>query len=107
MQCLECQKEMPPTHRHDRKFCGVDCRNKFNNRQQERGKQLYPLFMAMRFDRAGAKEAGAWAVMCRMASEWNEEDKARGVKSFPPINEVLERNVQFVGKRYNINRRAR
>ena len=98
---------MKPTQRNDRKFCSVKCRADWNNRQLERGKQLYPLFMAMRFDRSNAKEAGVWAIMCRMASEWNAEDQEAGRKSYPPISDVLERNVRHVARRYNVNKRGR
>jgi len=63
------------------------------DRRMSRGADLYDAFMAMRFDREAAKDKGLWALMCRMASAWNEEDKAAGRQSYFPPDETVQRNV--------------
>lgn len=40
-----------------------------------RGRELYHLFMAWRYERALAKKLGLFAIMCRMAMLWRAEDK--------------------------------
>lgn len=61
-----------------------------------RGADLYDCFMAMRYDREAAKDRGLWALMCRMAQAWNDEDQAVGRKRtyFSP-KQTAERNVRF------------
>lgn len=60
-----------------------------------RGADLYDCFMALRYDREAAKAAGLWALMCRMAQSWNEEDQKAGRKKtyFPP-SVVRARNTR-------------
>lgn len=116
--CAECAKPFSLARDHEQMFCCTACRTAFNNRRKNRGAELYDLFMTMRFDRDTAKVNGVWAVMCRMASEWNEEDRmaftsaeeaAAGIKkpgrrSFGPVRKVLERFTKYRAVRYNINR---
>jgi predicted nucleic acid-binding Zn ribbon protein len=33
-RCLQCGKDLPLNGRPDRKFCSVDCKNQFHNRQR-------------------------------------------------------------------------
>lgn len=102
--CLECGKPVGASNRFDKKFCCTGCGTAWNNRRKQRGAELYDLFMTMRFDRATAKEAGVWAIMCRMASNWNAEDKEAGLRSYSPAKEVLERSVQHVATRHSTRR---
>ena len=39
-----------------------------------RGAELYDLVMAMRFDREAARNAGAWSLLCKIASEFRRID---------------------------------
>lgn len=73
------------------RFCGPKCRLAFNNRRLQRGAELYDLFMAMRYDRAEAKDNGAWSMLCRMAQQMGEEDvsEREGRKSWQPAARVL------------------
>lgn len=80
--CRECNKPLPTDRRPTIEFCGTPCRVKWRNRRSSRGADLYDLFMALRFDRAAAKELGLYAEMCKMASEWRKEDKAAGRQSY-------------------------
>lgn len=104
-KCKECGGEFKKVRSHEQLFCSSACRTSHTNRRKLRGADLYDLFMTMRYDRANAK--GVWAVMCRMAQEWNEEDKEAGRKSFSPARTVLERHVQHVAVKHNISRRPR
>lgn len=94
-RCQECDASMEPSHRPERVFCSRKCKNDHVNRRKLRGAELYDLFMNIRFDREGSKDAGLWAVMCRMASEWREQDRKEGVKSFAPVPVVKERTVRY------------
>jgi hypothetical protein len=87
---------MEASIRHERRFCCSKCKDRYNNRRKERGMLLYDLFMAMRYDRGTARLKGVWAIMCRMASDWKAEDDELGIKSFTPVNEVLQRNTKYV-----------
>jgi predicted nucleic acid-binding Zn ribbon protein len=102
--CLECGKPIGPSVRYEKKFCAHACGTVYNNRRKQRGAELYDIFMAMRFDRANAKDKGAWAVMCRMASQWKAEDDAAGVRSFQPLNGVMEKLLRYVGVRNRVSR---
>lgn len=42
-----------------------------------RGRDLYHLFMTLRYERGAAKLLGVWAIVCRMAMEWRKEDEAQ------------------------------
>jgi len=104
-KCLECGKQFKTVRAHEQIFCASECRTAHNNRRKQRGADLYDLFMTMRYDRKNAK--GVWAVMCRMAQDWNEDDMEAGRKSFSPARKVLERHVQHVAVKHNISRKAR
>lgn len=106
--CHECNQPMGASTRDERRFCSVRCKDRSNNRRKNRGAELYDLFMNIRFNREAAKEAGLWAVMCRMASEWNaedkgnlhkpnvaEEDRRAPVKSFAPVQICKERSISY------------
>lgn len=92
-KCLECGEKFKASRDHEQLFCSSACRSTWNNRRKSRGAEVYDLFMTMRFDRANAE--GVWAVMCRMASEWNAEDKEANRRSFGPVKKVMERNVRY------------
>lgn len=102
--CLECGCDLPAAARDEKRFCSNAHKDAFNNRRKNRGAELYDLFMAMRYDRAAASEAGVWAIMCRMASHWREADGEAGVKSFLPIREVVQRNPKYTGIRGRVSR---
>ena len=74
-------------------FCCQACRLRFNNRRLERGAQIYDLFMSMRYERGLAKLKGVWAIMCRLAMTWREEDMIHreGRKSWQNVTAVIER----------------
>jgi len=104
INCFECGTTFQADLEQEQCFCTGKCKDRWNNRRRLRGAELYDLFMNMRFDRAAAKEAGVWSVMCRMASQWRHEDdnafnigktKRPGRKSFSPIRRVLQRNVRY------------
>lgn len=92
--CRECGKPLDPDRKANTEFCATACRIAWRNRRMSRGADLYDAFMAMRFDREAAKDKGLWALMCRMASNWNEEDKTAGRQSYFPPDETVMRNVQ-------------
>lgn len=77
--CMECGADLPVYSGKGQRsrFCGVKCRNAFNNRRAQRGALLYDLFMASRFERQAADSAGARSVMARLASEWNMADDGK------------------------------
>lgn len=60
-----------------------------------RGADLYDCFMALRYDREAAKDAGLWALMCRMAQSFHDEDKAAGRRSYFRPKETTQRNVRY------------
>jgi len=116
-KCRECGEEFKKGKSQEQMFCSNACRSSWNNRRKNRGADVYDLFMTMRFDRSNAK--GVWATMCRMASEWNEEDKKAfmteeeiktnvskpGRKSFAPVRTVMERNVRFQAVKGRVSKR--
>jgi len=61
------------------------------NRRKARGAELYDLFMVLRFDRERAKLLRIFQAMCRMASNWRAEDRARraGRRSYRRPEDVL------------------
>ena len=97
-KCFECGKEVVKTRDHEQNFCCTPCRTAWNNRRKLRGAEMYDLIMAMRFNRKQSK--GLWAIMCRMASEYNAEDKEKGRVSAAPVRTVLERNVRYAATKH-------
>jgi predicted nucleic acid-binding Zn ribbon protein len=89
--CLECGLALEGL-KPGARFCSSKCRLSFNNRRLQRGAELYDLFMAMRYDRAAAQEAGAWSMLCRMAQQMRDEDVSQraGRKSWQPPSRVLK-----------------
>lgn len=90
--CRECGSELKSRRAE---FCGMECRISWRNRRSSRGAELYDLFMAMRYDRAAANEAGLWKIMCRMAQAWNDEDKSAGRRTYFSPAESIERTVRY------------
>lgn len=90
--CNECGSDYTP-RRADEFFCSTACRKTFDNRRMTRGRDLYDLFMALRYERGLAKVSGLWAIACRMAQEWRQEDEAAraGRKSWLPVKRALDR----------------
>lgn len=72
--CNECGSPYMP-RRGNEFFCAVPCRKAHENRRMVRGRDLYDLFMAMRYERGFAKARGIWAIACRLAEKWHDEDK--------------------------------
>lgn len=95
--CLECGQAAPDKA----KFCSGAHRQAFNNRRLQRGAELYDLFMAHRFDRKNAQDLRVLQAMNRMASLWNEEDKAErdGRRSWRPTRDVLNERPYLRGIR--------
>lgn len=89
--CQECGEPLAGM-KPEARFCTSKCRLAFNNRRLQRGAELYDLFMAMRYDRSAAKDAGAWSMLCRMAQQMREEDlrERDGRKSWQPASRVLK-----------------
>lgn len=102
--CLECGEPLEPSARAEKQFCCNAHKDTFNNRRKNRGAELYDLFMAMRYDRKAASIAGVWAIMCRMASMWKEEDDAANVRSFLPIKTVVQRNPKYTAIRGRVSK---
>lgn len=90
--CNECGEAYVP-RRCDEFFCSIPCRKSFDNRAMTRGRDLYHLFMVMRYERGTAKLLGVWAIMCRMAMEWRNEDneKRGGRKSWIAPRRVIDK----------------
>lgn len=108
MRCMECLVEMEATNRPEKSFCCNAHKDAFNNRRKNRGVMLYDLFMALRFDRKEASLLKVYAILCRMASEWNEEDKKAGRKSFLPARQIVQRYTQFRAQQFHgISKRGR
>ncbi len=78
--CRECGAKFKATRR-DAEFCpGASCRRDWNNRRQQRGAELYDLFMTIRHERRlteKMKEDGfnSWTTACRLAMHWKDEDE--------------------------------
>ena len=90
--CNECGQSYTP-RRCDEFFCSTGCRKTFDNRAMVRGRELYHLFMVMRYERGLAKVLGVWAIMCRMALMWRQEDERDrgGRKSWQAPSRVIEK----------------
>lgn len=94
-RCRECLKPLEAGRKATAEFCGIPCKASWNNRRKNRGAELYDLFMAIRFERGLAKTLGLWAVICRMASVWKEEDDRAGRKSFSDPRQVVMRSPRY------------
>lgn len=90
--CNECGESYTP-RRRDEYFCSIPCRKAFDNRAMVRGRELYHLFMVMRYERGIAKALGVWAIMCRMAMTWREEDEREraGRKSWSAPRKIIDK----------------
>ena len=102
--CLECGSKYV-AKRMAGVFCKDECRRDFNNRRQARGAEIYDLFMASRFDRTAAEEAGVWNFMCRMAADYkaDDNDKRAGRRSWDTIAAVKDRNAHLAATVINSN----
>ena len=91
--CNECGAELPAqmARKKQASFCSTSCRQKFNARRRDRGRDMYDLFMALRYDRCEAKELEVWSKLCRMAEHYRDEDQREraGRKSWRPAKTVL------------------
>lgn len=91
--CRECGLALTPEQRRKgAAFCCPAHRVKWHNRRKERGAELYDLVMAWRFDRAAATQADVLGMMSRLASAYNDADKALrdGRRSYA-LAEAIER----------------
>ena len=97
-RCNDCQTDISALDMRA-EFCGTPCRLKWHNRRMQRGAELYDLFMACRYDRGLAKALGLWALVCRMASYWNDEDKAAGRRSYFKPEVAKDKALRYQGIR--------
>jgi hypothetical protein len=79
--CDECQTPFTAKKREAR-FCCSPCRKAYNNRRAVRGAELYDLMMCCRYDRDYAYKIKLPSLLARRCSEWNCEDKRKGVRSW-------------------------
>jgi hypothetical protein len=83
--CTECGERFE-TIRCEADFCGVSCKNDFNNRRVARGVELYDLLMTCRFDRDLAAKEGLVmsTIMSNLAQHYRhaDNDKRAGRKSW-------------------------
>ena len=94
--CPECGAAVTqPKRGQRRQFCCDAHRRAFNNRRQMRGAQLADMFMALRYDRDAANEAGVWGFMCRMAEAWRNEDREAGRESFGDYQKFMAENMHL------------
>lgn len=90
--CAECGKPITSTKAHA-KFCSTPCRKTVNNRRMVRGAELYDAFMALRFDRSWSKTVNMWQLICRLASDWRNEDQEAGRQSHIRPDRWVEDNT--------------
>jgi hypothetical protein len=95
--CRECGTAFL-AHRHTAEFCATRCRQHFNNRRAERGRDLYDLVMEWRFrrDRAGA----AQTLISKLAAQYKLEDERErdGRFSWNGIDDVQARNPHLASE---------
>jgi predicted nucleic acid-binding Zn ribbon protein len=87
--CKDCGTALDAAKDYRAEFCSNECRKTWGNRRMKRGLEIYDMFMCMRYRRGLAKALGIWALMCRAAQAWNEEDKKVGRVSFIDSDEEL------------------
>lgn len=87
--CQECGTPFEGKRR-EAVFCSDDCRRAWNNRRQQRGAQLYDLFMCNRYERARGSKLKLFVLMCRLAARWYAEDGGR--KTWGDPQDFIERN---------------
>lgn len=102
--CRECGAKFQ-AKRTTRAFCAEKCRRSFNNRRRLQGADFYDLIMAMRYDRADAKETGVWSLLCRMAANFKAADERErgGRRSWDGMRKVLERNPHLSATLVGVN----
>jgi hypothetical protein len=79
--CRECGASYPRGAKPS-ESCSPVCRRVYNNRRAMRGAEIYDLAMEMRFDRKTAKERKTFSHLCTLIGRFNEDDKARGRRSW-------------------------
>ena len=83
LNCPECDRLFNRGH-HRQSFCCTEHQVAYNNRILQRGQAMLPLVMTWRGTRSARdpslKRAGkqAFADLCRLADEYNAEDRAEG-----------------------------
>lgn len=98
--CAECGEPVGASNRYDKKFCSTVCGSAWNNRRKQRGADLYDLVMNICCDRKAARAVKAISLMWRMAANWRDEDRARGLKSYASLDEVMTRHVSHVATKH-------
>ena len=101
--CLECGAAFRARLASD-EFCGVACRKAFHNRRMRRGALVYDLLMALRFERKGAQLMGVWQALCRLASDFRQEDarERAGRRSWRKAGDVLGERPHLKATRFNV-----
>lgn len=79
--CDECHVGFVAKKKEAR-FCCSPCRKTYNNRRAIRGAELYDLMMCCRYDREYAYRVKLPSLIARRCSEWRNEDKDGGGKSW-------------------------
>lgn len=102
--CRECGAGFEPG-RAGALFCSAPCRQAFHNRRQERGAELYDLFMLHRCERPVGRRLRAFFIMCRLASRWRAQDRRErdGRPSWSPPAAVAERSASAHATIVNAN----
>lgn len=94
-KCLECGGSLGDKKSAAR-FCSSPCRKSWNNRRMVRGAELYDAFMAMRYDRHWSRAVGMWQLICRLASDWKNQDESVGRPSYiRPDDWVLDNGARL------------
>lgn len=100
--CRECGERLADQRAG---FCSKACRSRWHNRRAARGAKMYDLVMAIRFDREAAEAAGAWSLLCRMASHFRSLDERdrNGRPSWETLDQVKGRSARFSAKVVGVN----
>ena len=95
--CRECRETFAASKAAA--FCpGTSCRRDWNNRRQQRGAQLYDVFMTMRGERQLTTDLknnqgiNLWTVACQLAADWKLEDEQQrgGRRSYQFIPDLIK-----------------